>query len=327
MYNYRAIFLLKNIDAGYCILLLSQRLGILVSAVLLSQTGYGDIALPTVSQNTGQANSDANCQQSYFEQTLPKISNEKYASDTLPLCFNGFAVMYSGLSRTALWSAENLTRDRVEQASNLERVNNFHPEARLPNSIKAELADYSHSAYDRGHLSPNGDMATPEQQYDSFSLANIVPQNAQNNRYLWKDIESHTRYLTIKYGQVYVVTGVAFLGQNVKQLNQRILIPTHLYKAIYVPKLQQAGVYFSPNDDSQRVEVISLTELNQRVGINAFPNVSDAIKNKAMPLPTAAKTPSVTPKSNPQISPDDIAVLLVKVFWAVIQWLSSLLKN
>lgn len=295
-------------------------IGLINLAIL--QTSYAEVATPTTSQTT------LPCANVYFAQTLPKITNEKYANDTMDLCFDGFAVKYSGVSKTALWSAELLTRDKIQQASQLERTNNFHAESRLPNSIKAQLSDYSHSPYDRGHLAPNGDMATPTQQYDSFSLANIVPQNAQHNRYLWKDIEFHTRYLAIKYGQVYVVTGVAFLGDNVKQMNQRILVPTHLYKAIYVPSQQQAGVYFTPNDDSQRIEVISLAELNQRVGVSVFPELPVTIKSNAMPLPTTSKSPPAThPNDKQDIAPDEIAVLLVKLFWAIVQWINGVLKN
>lgn len=296
------------------------RLGLFNLAIL--QASYAEVATSIITQTT------LPCANVYFAQTQPKITNKKYANDTIDLCFDGFAVKYSGVSKTALWSAELLTRDKIQQASQLERINKFHAESRLPNSIKAQLSDYSHSPYDRGHLAPNADMATPTQQYDSFSLANIIPQNPQHNRNLWKDIEFHTRYLAIKYGQVYVITGVVFLGDNVKQMNQRILVPTHLYKAIYVPSQQQAGVYFTPNDDSQRVEVISLTELNRRVGVNVFPELSTTIKSNTMSLPTTSKKPPVTRSNDEQdITPSKIAVLLVNLFWAIVQWIDSVLKN
>lgn len=311
MYNYSISFYIAHP--------MLSRLYLIITLAVLSIVGHADSILAN----------NVTCPQNYLDQTPPEITNKTYADDTIPLCFDGFAVMYSGVSKTALWSAENLTRERIEQASKLERTNSFHPEARLPNSIKAQLADYSHTPFDRGHLAPNGDMATNEQQYDSFSLANIVPQNAQHNRYLWKDLESHARYLSIKYGQVYVVTGVAFLGNNVKQLNQRILIPTHLYKAIYVPKLGQAGVYFSPNDDSQRVEVISLDELNHRIGVSVFPQLAATIKSTALPLPTSLQnTPTTRPDSTKvDNSLDQMIVVLAKVLWAILQWLTDVLKH
>lgn len=278
--------------------------------------------LPHLSEAKSTA-TDTACNSNYFNQQPPAFLNPKLGEDAQPLCFDGFAVMYSGKSKTALWSAEYLTKDRLNQASTLERVNNFHSDARLPNSIRAELADYSHSEYDRGHLAPNGDMATTTQQYDSFSLANIVPQNPQQNRNLWKNLETQTRTLAIKNGKAYVVTGVAFNGKAVKQLNNRILIPTHLYKAIYIPSLQQAGVYYAPNDDSQRVEVISLNELSQRTGVDVFPNLPANTKATVLQLPVSNASPS--PKAP---SKEDTANtnLIIKLINAIINWLASLFK-
>lgn len=40
------------------------------------------------------------------------------------------------------------------------------------------------AGYDRGHMSPNGDMGTPEAKQLSFSLANIIPQETKLSRVL-----------------------------------------------------------------------------------------------------------------------------------------------
>ena len=234
---------------------------------------------------TAWANDFRDCGQNFYKATAPDYLEQKLLNNSVPLCFNGFATLYSGLSKTPLWSAEHLTRDRLSQAENIPREDSFHPESRLPSSMRAQLSDYKGSGYDRGHLAPNGDMANVDQQYDSFSLANIIPQSPENNRYLWRNIESVTRYLTKKHGEVYVVTGVVFKGRKISQLNNRVLIPTHVFKAVYVPSTGQAGVYYAPNDDSERVEIISIDELALRSGIDAFPSIAPNAKSEAMPLP------------------------------------------
>ena len=234
---------------------------------------------------TAWANDFRDCEQNFYKATAPDYLEQKLLNNSVPLCFNGFATLYSGLSKTPLWSAEHLTRDRLSQAENIPREDSFHPESRLSSSMRAQLSDYKGSGYDRGHLAPNGDMANVDQQYDSFSLANIIPQSPENNRYLWRNIESVTRYLTKKHGEVYVVTGVVFKGRKISQLNNRVLIPTHVFKAVYIPSTGQAGVYYAPNDDSERVEIISIDELALRSGIDAFPSIAPNAKSEAMPLP------------------------------------------
>lgn len=224
------------------------------------------------------------CGEQYFQQTLPNQLHDKNL-DIFYLCFQGFAVGYSGVSKTALWSAEHLTRERIEQAQQLERVDNFHEESQLPDRVKAFLTDYKKVPYDRGHLAPNADMATLEQQYDSFSLANIIPQHPKHNRQVWRKIETNTRYLAIEHGEIYVITGTVFAKQPVQQLHQRIFIPSHLFKVIYIPHLNQASVYYTPNDDSQFVETISLQQLANIIHFDVMPTLPDIVKNSVVNLP------------------------------------------
>lgn len=265
------------------------------------------------------------CGQQYNQHSLPELLDNKNR-DLYYLCFEGFGVGYSGVTKTAVWSAEHLTRQRIETANTLERVDNFHEESRLPNSAKALLADYQKTGYDRGHLSPNADMATLEQQYDSFSLANMVPQNPKNNRGTWKSLEARTRYLALKHGEIYVVTGTAYLGKSIKKLHNHVYVPSHLYKAIYVPSLNQAGVYFVPNNDSQQVEVISLQELALRTGVDVMPSATDPIRQTAMSLPTDTVNTSSQPKTTTQ-SPSSPSSLIANLLLAIFQWLIQLLQK
>ena len=241
-----------------------------------------------VGLSSAQADDLSQCSQSFYGGVYPEFSNKKLSNNTQALCMDGFAVMYSGVSRTPLWSAEHLNRKRLQQAKQIDREDSFHEESRLPQSMRAKLSDYSGSGYDRGHLAPNGDMANRSQQYDSFSLANIAPQSPRNNRYIWRNIESATRYLTQQYGEVYTITGVAFTDKKAKQLAGRVLVPSHFFKAVYIPASNQAGVYYAPNDESERIEIISIDELTAKIGIDVLPVLDTKTKAQALNLPLKA---------------------------------------
>lgn len=228
------------------------------------------------------------CQENYYQGDAPNFINLALSQGTTELCFDGFTVMYSSITRTPLWSAAYLTKDRVQRAQQLSRQNNFHEESQLPPEERATLEDYKGSGFDRGHMSPNGDMGTRKQQYNSFSLANIVPQNRYHNQNPWRLLEEATRELVKQEGEAYIITGAAFRGNQIRKIGN-VLVPSDIYKVVYFPKRQAAGVYFSPNDGSGQVDVISLAELNEKTGLDLLPNLATSIKEKRINMPLSTK--------------------------------------
>lgn len=227
------------------------------------------------------------CSSQLFGGVAPSVKSPELLSQTHSLCFREIAVLYSGVARTPLWSAEHLTAQRIERARALPRLrsNAFHEEPSLPAAERAELGDYRRSGFDRGHMAPNGDMSTPEAQEESFSLANMIPQDPCNNEVLWEGIESAVRELALAENDVFVVTGPAFLGAELQSLKGRVLVPTHIFKAIYVPARNAAAAYFAPNDASQRWEALSISELESRIRIDVFPRLGAEVRRKPMALP------------------------------------------
>ena len=231
----------------------------------------------------------AQCRDLFLASTPPKLTNPKLEAQTSSLCFSQYAVLHSGLSRTPVWVAEHLAARGIAVAKGLSRPEStaFHPEPQLRAAERAELEDYQRSGYDRGHMAPNGDMSDAIAQEESFSLANIVPQHPCNNRATWAGIETAVRALAYDFGDIYVVTGPAFIGGSLKSLNRRVLVPTHIFKAVYVPALKQAGVYWAPNDRSGEWEQVSLSRLEEMTGIDPFPSLGAAVKRTSMSLSTS----------------------------------------
>lgn len=198
-------------------------------------------------------------------------------------------MLHSGVTRTPLWSAEHLTSFSLTAAGQTPRRNTFHAEALLARGPRAELSDYTGSGYDRGHMTPSGDMPDAQSQQESFSLVNVVPQAPRLNRGLWEGIEAALRTMVRQQGgDLFVVTGPVFAGTELQALQGRVLVPTSLWKAVYDPSAATAGVYFAANADDATIRSISVAEFRDLSGIDPFPDLSEATKTRLMTLPRPA---------------------------------------
>jgi endonuclease G len=220
-------------------------------------------------------------------------SIKQSADRTQLLCYRAYAVLYSTQTRTALWSAERLTREAVDAARKLPRDSDFYEEERLPEADRARLADYRRgSGIDRGHLAPSGDFPDKASQVESFSLANVIPQDSVSNRRTWSHIETSTRRLARQHGAIQVVTGPAFVGTP--RTLGRVRIPDFVWKAIYVPGIG-AAVYIVRNDATPAYSVISVAELRHFSGIDPFPALPKTMNTTAMDLPPPTPHPGEKP--------------------------------
>src|SRR3954453_1234885 len=242
------------------------------------------LAVMLLTTGAAQASSTA-CPQHFLNGQAPVLTNPKLSAQTHELCYSGYAVLHSGITRTPLWSAEHLTRERIEGARGTARVNTFHPDPNLPESERAGLSDYARSGFDRGHMAPSADMPDPQSQDESFSLANMIPQNPNNNRYLWEAIERAVRDLALRDGEAYVVTGPIFAGANLQALKGRVLVPTQIFKAVYDPKRNGAAAYVVSNAEGSDYRVLSISELEQLAGVDPFPALPLPAKATAIELP------------------------------------------
>ena len=226
-----------------------------------------------------------NCSSQYAGDQEPQFHNPQTIYKLRPLCFKHYALMHSGATRTPMWAGEHLLRENMYAARKIRRSGEFRSEAQLPASERSELEDFKRTGYDRGHLAPSGDFPSADSQNESFTLANIVPQNPNNNQNLWQGIESSVRDLAIERGELYVVTGPIFEGASLKRIKGRVMVPTGLYKAVYDPKRRQAAAYVVKNSPGMDYEVVPIVELEKRLGMNLFPALPASIKGEKMNLP------------------------------------------
>ena len=120
-----------------------------------------------------------------------------------------YVIGYSYYFRQAKWALEIIDPDK----SDLERVDNFRPDYRIPEMFRADLAKYEGSGFDRGHLVPSADQIETElQNSETFLLSNMSPQKPKFNQGIWKELETAVRQLNDqrKIFETYVISGPIF---------------------------------------------------------------------------------------------------------------------
>ena len=250
--------------------------GLIAAGVVTLQTSCGftpPVSLIPEVQGTALSPGFAYCPQFFAGGAVPLVPKVPKLRE---LCFDSFAVLHSGSSRTPVFAAERTNRQLLLQARDLKRTDRFFADARLPQSERAEVSDYKNSGYARGHMAPAGNMASSTSMAQSFSLANVVPQNPQQNSGAWAKIETDTRsYVMRAVGDVYVLTGPIFGPINLTIGINEVRVPTHLFKVVYDPATQKAWVHWQQNAaDARAGKPIRYSELVQRTGIEWLPGVT-----------------------------------------------------
>ncbi|NBO11531.1 MAG: DNA/RNA non-specific endonuclease [Betaproteobacteria bacterium] len=229
------------------------------------------------------------CRQHFPNGEPPRMATGRSPGNLRELCFEAFAILHSGQTKTPVWVAQRLDPEELAKAQQLPRSGRFYPEARLPFAERASLEDYQGSGWDRGHMAPAGDMASEIAMAQSFSLANMVPQAPELNRNVWADYEKSTRRYVRRVGHaVYVFTGPVYADfdpessksaaeSSTKRLGKGgVWVPRAIFKLVYDPISQRAWAYWSDNqNDTKAAAPISLRLLQQRLGHQWLPGVSD----------------------------------------------------
>ena len=126
------------------------------------------------------------------------------------ILFNRHYVLgYSYYFRQAKWALEIVDSGKID----IERVDNFRPDYRIPDAFRADLADYQSSGYDRGHLIASADQNEVNiQNSETFLLSNMSPQKPYFNRGIWKKLEEAVRKLDADEDiwETYVICGPVF---------------------------------------------------------------------------------------------------------------------
>ncbi|MCV2419260.1 DNA/RNA non-specific endonuclease [Paucibacter sp. DJ4R-1] len=211
----------------------------------------------------------ARCSDFFVQRQAPAVARNPRLRE---LCYDSFAVLHSGDTKTPIFAAQRLNRKALGGIKR-QKSDRFFADARVPRAERAELEDYKRSGYSRGHLAPSGDMATELALAQSFSLANMVPQSIRHNSGAWSKIEQDTRkYVQRAEGDVYVITGPVFDTGSQRIGDNEIRVPSYMFKLVYDSQTRQAWAHWQANrDDEIASKPISYQELVKRTGVQWLP--------------------------------------------------------
>ncbi len=124
----------------------------------------------------------------------------------------------------------------------------FYREDELPKEYQVLYSDYTNSGYDRGHLAPDADFDYNDEDLKLiYTLANIIPQDPNVNRYFWSDAEYQERLVAASLGELSVINGVVFdenpdyIGEN------RMAVAKAFWKILYNDEEEFRQCYYYDN--------------------------------------------------------------------------------
>jgi len=164
------------------------------------------------------------------------------------LCHKNYAVIHSCAAKGPIAVFEHLTVAAMSGTAT--RRDDFRPDPQVTPNCSASLADYTTvgKTHDRGHMSPaKNNTINPDIMSESFFLSNMIPQVANNNRGIWKQLEMQERQWATAPGTDFYIISGGIYDQGHARTGNGLGIPTRLYKIIIEKNSKRAMAYLMPN--------------------------------------------------------------------------------
>ncbi|CAB4125368.1 NUC1 DNA/RNA endonuclease G, NUC1 [uncultured Caudovirales phage] len=164
------------------------------------------------------------------------------------ICHMNYAVIHRCSVKAPVAVFEHLTVAAMTGPA--KRKDNFHPDASVTPNCSASLADYATvgKTHDRGHMAPAGNNTQNDAiMSESFNLSNMVPQVANNNRGIWKQLETYERQWATAPGTDFYIISGGIYDQGHPVTGNGLGIPTRLYKIIIEKNSRKVMAYLMPN--------------------------------------------------------------------------------
>lgn len=201
--------------------------------------------------------------------------------DTQYLCKTNYAIHYRYDTKTAEYVVEHLDPLDITGAS--KRKDDFREDQEVPKEFRSTLEDYSGEPYDRGHLVPGADNRADDiTMSESFFLTNMVPQVPNNNRGIWRILESKVRDEALTGKDIYVVSGTIY-EPGYKTIGPgHVGVPTKLWKVVYNKSDNQSIAFLLPNTELPMKDLLkyvtSVDKIEEATKLNLFPLLDENVE-------------------------------------------------
>jgi endonuclease G len=207
---------------------------------------------------------------------VSKLTNTQY------ICKTNYAIHYRYDTRTPEYVVEHVTKEAITGPA--KRKDDFRADPAVPPQYQSVLSDYAGFPYDRGHLAPGANNTqSAEIMSESFFLTNMMPQVPNNNRGIWKQLEEYIRDWVEEGKDIYLVTGTYYAPGYQTIGNNKVGVPTHIWKVIIDRQKGKTIGFFMPNAPLPVVDLpkyaVSVEQIEQTTGINFMPQLPANLSN------------------------------------------------
>lgn len=161
-----------------------------------------------------------------------------------PICRQAYLVGYDAAAKLPKFVTYELIPQNALGC--VARTNAFTADQSIQNGPRPD--DYIGTGYDKGHMSPDGDLSWDQQvEYESFLMTNMSPQAGSLNRGIWKLLETSVRGWVVQRNQSYTIYVGGIYGAGNKTIGTGVVVPHAFYKIVINNQTNEVAGWLFPH--------------------------------------------------------------------------------
>ena len=189
------------------------------------------------------------------------------------ICRQAYLVGYDATAKIPRYVTYELTPPNALGC--VARTNAFATDQSVKNGATPD--DYAGTGYDKGHMSPDGDLSwDPQVEYESFLMTNMAPQLPGLNRSTWKLLETTIRGWAVQQNNSFTIYVGSVYNSQDKRIGNGVVVPHAFYKIVINNQTNLVAGWWFPHVERLGTDLTKLrmpiAQIEQQSGVNfAFP--------------------------------------------------------